>query len=283
MPQLNPALFQLQQFPIYARQAPHLRFWLGEVQAGKVPLPTPASLACTLEPMTTAVLLVHGFGGDTDTWDAVAPTLVDAGLAVKRLSLSGHGDEAAALASTEWTAWVDDMRTAIAQLRDRADRVVLVGYSLGATVGLFALAEHLVDAAVLISPSVDVSPVQRAAVGVLSTLRVPTIPRRLVGTRDDDQEAGDPLPVAALAQNLAFKAAARDLQLTAPAPTLLISGGADEVVGAEAAGRVLAKFPPGTRLVTLAGGEHDLPGGPLSGQVSQLVTEFLGATAGGQT
>lgn len=224
--------------------------------------------------MTTAILLVHGFGGDTDTWDAVAPVLGEAGLEVTRLSLSGHGDDAAALATTPWTAWVDDIRAAVAQLRDRADRVVLVGYSLGATTALFALAEHLVDAAVLISPSVDVSPVQRAAVGVLSTLRIPEVPRRLVGTRSDEDEEGDPLPVAALAQNLEFKAAARDLQLAAPAPALLISGGADEVVGPDAASRVLTKFPAGTRLVTLAGGEHDLPGGPLSGQVAQLVADF---------
>lgn len=227
--------------------------------------------------MKIAVLLVHGFSGDTGTWDAVAPDLVEAGLDVERLSLSGHGDDAATLATTEWTAWVDDMRAAVAQLRGRADRVVLVGYSLGATTGFFAIAEHLVDAAVLISPSVDVSPVQRAAVGVLSTLRVRQIPRRLVGTRgDEDEGEGDPLPVAALAQNLAFKAAARDLQLATPAPTLLIAGGADEVVGPEAAGRVLAKFPAGTRLITLAGGEHDLPGGPLSAQVAQLVADFVG-------
>lgn len=250
---------------------------MGERLVGKAPLPAPAGRACTLEPMTIAVLLVHGFGGDIDTWDAIAPELGEVGLVVDRLSLSGHGDDAAALAATPWSAWVDDMRTAVAQLRDRADRVVLVGYSLGATTGLFALAEHLVDAAVLISPSVDVSPVQRAAVGVLSTLRVREIPRRLVGTRGDgDGEEGDPLPVAALAQNLAFKAAAGDLEITAPAPTLLISGRDDEVVGAEAAGRVLAKFPPGTRLVTLAGGEHDLPGGRLSGQVLQLVVDFVG-------
>lgn len=248
--------------------------------SGEAPLPAPTRPACTLESMKIAVLLVHGFGGDTDTWDAVAPDLASAGLLVERLSLSGHGGDAQALATTPWTAWVDDMRTAVAQLRDRADRVVLVGYSLGATTGLFALAEHLVDSAVLISPSVEVSPVQRAAVGVLSTLRVREIPRRLVGTRgDEDQAEEEPLPVAALAQNLAFKAAARDLQLTAPAPTLLISGGADEVVGPEAAGRVLAKFPTGTRLVTLAGGEHDLPGSPLSNQVAQLVVDFVGNPA----
>ena len=100
-----------------------------------------------------------------------------------------------------------------------------------------------------------------------------------MGTRDDDTEdEGEPLPVAALAQNLAFKAAARDLELTAPAPTLLVAGGADEVVGPDAAGRVLAKFPQGTRLITLAGGEHDLPGGPLASQVADLVGEFVSST-----
>lgn len=279
MTQLNPGHFQLQQFTIRPRQTTFSPLKAGQNRPGETPLLAPTAAACTLEPMTIAVLLVHGFGGDTDTWDTIAPQLGDTGLIVERLSLSGHGSDAAALATTPWTAWVEDMRSAVAQLRDRADRVVLVGYSLGATTGLFALAEHLVDAAVLISPSVDVSPVQRTAVGVLSTLRVPTIPRRLVGTRDDDTEdEGEPLPVAALAQNLASKAAARDLELTAPAPTLLVSGGADEVVGPDAAGRVLAKFPQGTRLITLAGGEHDLPGGPLASQVADLIGEFVSST-----
>lgn len=231
--------------------------------------------------MTIAVLLVHGFGGDTDTWDSVAPQLRAAGLIVERLSLSGHGSDAAALATTPWTAWVEDMRTAVAQLRDRADRVVLVGYSMGSTIGLHALAEQLVDSAVLICPSVSVSPVQRAAVGVLSTLRVREIPRRFVGTGDED-EPGQALPVAALRTNLEFKASARELELRDPAPTLIVAGGADDVATPGAVAEVLAKFPAGTRAVTLAGGDHALVDGPLAGQVADVVGDFMARIEGGR-
>ena len=105
MTQLNPDRFPLQQFAIHPRQATFSRLAAGERRPGEAPLLAPITAACTLEPMTIAVLLVHGFGGDTDTWDTIAPQLGDAGLIVERLSLSGHGSDAAALATTPWTAW----------------------------------------------------------------------------------------------------------------------------------------------------------------------------------
>lgn len=274
MPQLNPALFQLQQFTIRARQTTFIRLCVGQVRPGEVPLPPPTPPACTLEPMTIAVLLVHGFAGDTDTWDTVAPQLGEAGLIVERLSLSGHGNDAAALATTPFTTWLTQMRAAVADLRGRADHVCVVGYSMGSTIGLHALAEQLVDSTVLICPSLSVSPVQRAAVGVLSTLRVPGIPRRMVGT-GDEEKPGQTLPVAALRTNIAFKDAARALVLHDPAPTLVVAGSVDDVASPNAVAEVLGKFPAGTRAVTLASGDHALVDGPLAGHVAELVIGFL--------
>lgn len=224
--------------------------------------------------MTIAALLVHGFGGDRTVWDPLAPRLEESGVHTNRLALSGHEQNAAALATTPWSAWVGDMRAAVAELRHRADHVCLIGYSMGSTVGLHALAEQLVDSAVLICPSVSVPPLQRAAVGVLSTLRVREIPRRFVGT-GDEEEAGQALPVAALRTNLEFKASARELELHDPAPTLILAGGADDVASPGAVAEVLAKFPDGTRAITLAGGDHALVDGPLANQVADLVGQFV--------
>ncbi|WP_314036475.1 alpha/beta fold hydrolase [Dietzia sp. CH92] len=230
--------------------------------------------------MTIAALLIHGFGGDRAMWDPLAPRLERLGVHTHRLALSGHEDDAAALGSTPWTTWLAEMRAAVADLRGRADHVCLVGYSMGSTIGLHALAERLVDSAVLLCPSVSVPPVQRAAVGVLSTLRVREIPRRFVGT-GDEEEPGQALPVAALRTNLEFKASARELELRDPAPTLLIAGGSDGVAGPEAVAEVLAKFPTGTHAVTLAGGDHALVDGPLADEVGRLVEQFL-ATVGAE-
>lgn len=225
-------------------------------------------------PMTIAALLIHGFGGDRTVWDPLAPHLVDSGATVHRLALSGHEQDAAALATTQFTTWLDEMRSAVAQLRKSADHVCLVGYSMGSTIGLHALAEQLVDSAVLICPSVSVSPVQRAAVGVLSTLRVREIPRRLVGTGDDTDPA-QTLPVSALRTNVDFKDSARALELRDPAPTLVVAGAADDVASPAAVAEVLGKFPAGTRAVTFAGGDHSLVDGPLSGQVADVVGGFV--------
>lgn len=205
-------------------------------------------------------------------WDLLVPRLEQGGVFASRLALSGHEEDSEALATTPWTAWLDDMRAGVAELRGRADRVCLIGYSMGATIGLHALAEHLVDAAVLISPSVRVSPAQRAVVAALTALRVPSLPRQLVGTGDT---VGPPLPVSALATNIAFKDHARELELRGPAPTLLLAGADDSVADPDSATEVLRKFGAGTRLVTLAGGEHSLPDGPLAGQVADLVSTFV--------
>lgn len=229
--------------------------------------------------MTIAALLVHGFGGDRAVWNPLAPLLEQSGVHARRLALSGHEDDSAALATTPWTTWLAEMRTAVAELRAQADHVCLVGYSMGSTIGLHTLAEQLVDSAVLICPSISVPPAQRAAVGLLSTLRVREIPRRFVGTGDED-EPGEALPVAALRTNLQFKASARELELRDPAPTLVLAGADDDVATPDAIAEVLGKFPAGTRAVTLAGGDHSLVDGPLSGQVAQLVSEFL-LSAGG--
>lgn len=228
----------------------------------------------TLRGMTIAALLVHGFGGDRAVWDPLAPRLEENGVDTLRLTLSGHEEDAAALATTPFTTWLAEMRSAVAELRGRADHVCLVGYSMGSTIGLHALAEQLVDSAVLICPSVSVSPVQRAAVGVLSTLRVPGIPRRLVGA-GNEEEPGETLPVSALRTNIDFKDSARALELRDPAPTLVVAGSADDVASPNAVAEVLGKFPAGTRAVTLAGGDHALVDGPLAGHVAELVIGFL--------
>ena len=207
-------------------------------------------------------------------WDPLAPRLEENGVDTLRLTLSGHEEDAAALATTPFTTWLAEMRSAVAELRGRADHVCLVGYSMGSTIGLHALAEQLVDSAVLICPSVSVPPAQKAAVGVLSTLRVREIPRRFVGTGDED-EPGQALPVAALRTNLEFKASARALELPDPAPTLVLAGADDDVATPDAIAEVLGKFPAGTRAVTLAGGDHALVDGPLAGHVAELVIGFL--------
>lgn len=224
--------------------------------------------------MTVAALLIHGFGGDRTVWNPLAPHLEKTGVHARRLALSGHEDDAAALATTQWTTWLTEMRSAVAELRGRADHVCLVGYSMGSTIGLHALAEQLVDSAVLICPSVSVSPVQRAAVGVLSTLRVPGIPRRLVGT-GNEEDPGETLPVSALRTNIDFKDSARALELRDPAPTLVVAGSVDNVASPDAVAEVLGKFPAGTRAVTFAGGDHALVDGPLAGWVANLVGEFV--------
>lgn len=225
--------------------------------------------------MVTGVVLVHGFGGDRTVWDALAPELEAAGVAVHALALAGHEQDAAALAEVSWQTWLDQMRQAVADLRTRVEHVGVVGYSMGSTIGLHAIAEELVDSAVLICPSISVSRLQRGALKVMEGLRVGSVPRKLVGTGDASDPDAPGLPVAALRTNVDFKDHARRLVLKRPAPTLILAGSVDPVAGPAEVAEVLALFPAGTPAVTVAGADHGVVDGPLAEQVAELTTRFV--------
>ena len=221
---------------------------------------------------STAALLIHGFGGDRSVWATVAPELESRGVVTHRLALAGHEGGSGEFVTTRAEDWIADLERGLDELRGRADRLAVVGYSMGATLAYLALARHAVDRAVLVSPALDVAASRRLALAGLARVGVRAIPRGLIGSNDDDQP---PLPIPALRANLELKAQAAATPLRDPAPTLLLSGGADRTVGPEAARRVLERFPAGTRLVTLAGADHDLPGGPFAREVAALVTAHV--------
>lgn len=219
----------------------------------------------------TAVLLVHGFGGDTATWDELAPVLERHHTTVERLLLTGHGREAEALRGVTADTWCADVRDALARLRGTHRRVVVVGHSLGAALAFLALAEHLVSAAVLVCP-----PDPATAGGFAQHLRE----RMEAGeTHLDaiavDEEPGEPLPLDALVEAMGLFERLDAVELRDPAPALLLAGGSDPVVGPHAAPAMVTRFPAGTRLVTYAGAGHDLADGPVADEVAADVLTFL--------
>ena len=87
----------------------------------------------------TAVLLLHGMAGRSDTWDGVAGALIDAGRRVIALDLRGHGRSARATSYP-----LSDFSTDVITLLDQLDlaQVDLVGHSLGGWVALSVAAQQ---------------------------------------------------------------------------------------------------------------------------------------------
>jgi carboxylesterase len=99
-----------------------------------------------------AAVLVHGFPGTPREMRALGETLHSAGWSVIAPLLPGFGPEIATLPDRRHGEWRDAVRGAITEARAAHGRVVLIGYSVGATVALLAAERSLVDAQVLLAP-----------------------------------------------------------------------------------------------------------------------------------
>lgn len=102
-------------------------------------------------------LLCHGFTGSPASMRPWAEHLATAGLAVSVPLLPGHGTHWHHLEMTRWPDWYAEAERALARLRERCDRVVVMGLSMGGTLAL-SLAIHRpadVTGLVLVNPALS--------------------------------------------------------------------------------------------------------------------------------
>jgi pimeloyl-ACP methyl ester carboxylesterase len=147
----------------------------------------------------TAVVLVHGSGQDLCDWLWFVPRLVDMGVTVVPYDLRGRGASSGAKGTVE--PLPGDLAAVVDAARQRgAERVVLVGTSLGAATALVAAGriDPPVDAVVAVSP-----PRRLGEMAVAVAAASYGGPVRLVVARDDD----------------GYPASARDLAAALPGAT----------------------------------------------------------------
>jgi carboxylesterase len=87
------------------------------------------------------VLVLHGFTGNPSSVRGVADTMIAAGFDVELPRLPGHGTAIDDMLRTGWADWYGEAKRALAELAARVERVVVVGQSMGATLGLAAALE----------------------------------------------------------------------------------------------------------------------------------------------
>ena len=248
----------------------------------------------------TPIVFAHGFGQTRQAWSGTAAALAARAEAVT-YDARGHGDSGWRGADAyTWEQMRDDLA---AVARTRPSRPVLVGASMGGLVGLAAEGEYapLFRALVL----VDVTPrweprgVERilgfmrahpdgfesldaAAAAIAAYLphrRERKSPDRLRGLLADHGDGRlrwhwDPRLIGELAQGSeSYQPLLLDAARRVRVPTLLISGGASDIVSHDTIGEFLALVPH-ARHVRVAGATHMIVGDD-NAAFTRHVMEFL--------
>lgn len=121
-----------------------------------------ASVGVPAKGAQNGVVFVHMAGRNKEDWAPVADKFYRQGLLVLTVDLRGHGanvtgDAPPALTGADWSAMVEDVRAAVADLKKRgAEKVALVGAEVGANLALLVAADDPTVASVaMLSPGLD--------------------------------------------------------------------------------------------------------------------------------
>jgi alpha-beta hydrolase superfamily lysophospholipase len=222
----------------------------------------------------TAFLLVHGFGDSAAVWVRMAPALADRGFAVRTLRLPGHGLPMAEYRRTRSELWRQAVIDALADLRSRHARVVLLGHSMGCAVALDAVAQRpdLVDGMVLLAPLIDVAATRsplihpRTWFRLVDPLLVFTDRIGLMFPPDLHDAAARPLmredrfvPRVIFRELFAVLARNRGRARAMTTPLLMVVAKTDLVIDNDAARQYFAEYGGPKRLVVAELAGHMLP------------------------
>ncbi|TCD48155.1 alpha/beta fold hydrolase [Chlorobium sp. N1] len=103
------------------------------------------------------VLVIHGFTATRESVELLEEPLLRLGIPVSMPTLAGHGASSpAALAGMKWQAWLRDVEAAFRELSAEAERIIVVGHSMGALLALHLAVRHpgKVDSLVLVAAAI---------------------------------------------------------------------------------------------------------------------------------
>jgi len=228
---------------------------------------------------STGCVLVHGFTAMPGEMRWLGEDLASRGNTVVGIRLPGHGTDPADLRTVrveDWAAAIDD---GIALVRCLADRVILIGQSLGGMLALLAASDRTVDGVVGLSVPAEgpdrVGPRWLLRLRSMEHKQVAVDPR--FGLR---REAGYPayaaLPPVVLAE---VQRLGRMMQAALPrvrCPALVVHSTGDDWVGPDHGTRIGASIgSPAFRAEVVEGLEHGMVRDPRRAEVFRIVAAFV--------
>lgn len=186
------------------------------------------------------VLIVHGYSSNINCVSPMEAPIQALGLPTRMPVLRGHGGKPEDLEGVTWKDWVTDARKALDQLLGEAEKVVIVGHSMGALVTINLAADYAthVDSIVLAAAAIQVnSPI--APGRPLSFLRpiaqrlmkrIETGPHYVDKAQDASHKNYMWVPVSSTASFLEFTQQARRRLPEIKLPTLIIHSKKDTTI-----------------------------------------------------
>lgn len=190
-------------------------------------------------------LLLHGFSGSPLEMVPLAEALAGRGWTVSVAQLAGHGTSPHDLARTTWEDWIASARQAYADLRQRCQRIALVGLSMGGALGLYLAATEGAAAVVAISTPVRVRPLLATASRKASRV-LPLVPVvfRLSPRERSMRRYRSPytrIPLGATGEVDRLLDATREVLPRLTVPTLVVQGRRDWVIPRESGPQIVAQ------------------------------------------
>ncbi len=99
----------------------------------------------------TACLLVHGFTGTPKEMRLLGEHLAAQGHTVLGVRLAGHATRKEDMLRMRWQDWLADVEDGYSLLKSNAERVIIMGLSMGGMLSLLFAAQHEVDGLVIMA------------------------------------------------------------------------------------------------------------------------------------
>ncbi|MDA3948638.1 MAG: alpha/beta fold hydrolase [Spirochaeta sp.] len=257
----------------------------GPLSAGISPDTTVVSAARSFRlngsPINPAVLLLHGFTGQSSEMRFLGEQLHARGMTVYAPRLPGHGTNGGDFRNTSWRHWLRGAVDAYLDLRSESSEVMVAGLSMGGLLATIVAAHFPVSRVALLAPAfattnsfVRFTPLLRFLVPSFSVSN----PERY--DDPDQQHLADhywnirrPAQIASLAQLMRL---GRRALPRVTAPTLTIVSQKDGTVPARVAQLVERKIAAAeSRTITLAESGHVITSGVEKELVAAGVTEWF--------